>query len=133
MPTEPKVLACLAIAQANPAWAILNAARQAGIPVIFVRVAFREGHPEVRARNKSFSAVGKPGTVVGSLGSLILANAAAQIHDSVAPVAQEPTVTKLRLSAFKGNDLEVILRSQGIDTLVLAGIATSGVVVSTLR
>jgi len=108
----------------------VTAARQAGIPVIFVRVAFREGHPEVSARNKSFAAIGKPGTVVGSL---VLASTAAQIHDSVAPLAQEPIVTKLRVSAFTGSDLEVILRSQGIDTLVLAGIATSGVVLSTLR
>jgi nicotinamidase-related amidase len=42
-------------------------------------------------------------------------------------------VTKLRVSAFAGSDLEVVLRSGGIDSLVLAGIATSGVVLSTLR
>jgi isochorismate hydrolase len=37
----------------------------------------------------------------------------------------------LRVSAFSGSDLE--LRAANIDTLVLAGIATSGVVLSTLR
>jgi nicotinamidase-related amidase len=42
-------------------------------------------------------------------------------------------VTKRRVSAFTGSDLEVLLRSGGIDSLVLAGIATSGVVLSTLR
>jgi isochorismate hydrolase len=36
-------------------------------------------------------------------------------------------------SAFTGSDLEVVLRAGGIDSLVLAGIATSGVVLSTLR
>ena len=40
---------------------------------------------------------------------------------------------KKRVSAFAGSDLAVVLRSQRIDTLVLAGIATSGVVLSTLR
>ena len=40
---------------------------------------------------------------------------------------------KRRVSAFTGSDLEVLLRAQGIDSLVLAGIATSGVVLSTLR
>ena len=35
----------------------LDAARRAAIEVIFVRVAFREGYPEVSARNKSFSAI----------------------------------------------------------------------------
>ena len=42
-------------------------------------------------------------------------------------------VTKRRVSAFSGSDLEVVLRAANIDTLVLTGIATSGVVLSTLR
>jgi nicotinamidase-related amidase len=37
------------------------------------------------------------------------------------------------VSAFAGSDLDVVLRSQKIDSLVLTGIATSGVVLSTLR
>ena len=41
-------------------------------------------------------------------------------------------VTKHRISAFPGSDLQMILRSKEIDTLVLFGIATSGVVLSTL-
>ena len=96
------------------------------MPVLFVRVAFREGCPEVSPRNKSFAALSR-----GE--GLALAGAAAEIHASVAPRPLEPVVTKLRVSAFTGSDLEVILRSRGIDTLVLAGIATSGVVLSTLR
>jgi len=42
-------------------------------------------------------------------------------------------VTKRRVSAFTGSDLDVLLRARRIDHLVLAGIATSGVVLSTLR
>jgi nicotinamidase-related amidase len=56
-----------------------------------------------------------------------------QIHDSVDPRSDEPIVTKLRVSGFAGSDLEVILRAYRADKLVLAGIATSGVVLSTLR
>jgi nicotinamidase-related amidase len=37
------------------------------------------------------------------------------------------------VSAFTGSDLEVVLRARGIQHVVLAGIATSGVVLSTLR
>ena len=37
------------------------------------------------------------------------------------------------MSAFTGSDLQVVLRSIGAGTLVLTGIATSGVVLSTLR
>ncbi|SDX21462.1 Isochorismatase family protein [Saccharopolyspora shandongensis] len=42
-------------------------------------------------------------------------------------------MTKKRVSAFTGSDLALVLRSAGIDHLVLTGIATSGVVLSTLR
>ncbi|MDQ2864223.1 MAG: cysteine hydrolase, partial [Bacteroidota bacterium] len=42
-------------------------------------------------------------------------------------------VTKRRVSAFTGSDLEVVLRSQHIQHIILAGVATSGVVLSTLR
>lgn len=42
-------------------------------------------------------------------------------------------VTKRRVGAFTGSDLEVVLRAQLISTLVLAGISTSGVVLSTVR
>lgn len=41
-------------------------------------------------------------------------------------------VTKRRASAFSGSDLDVVLRARGIDSLVLTGIATSAVVLSTL-
>jgi nicotinamidase-related amidase len=104
----------------------VNAARRAGIPVIFVRVAFRAGYPEVSAKNKSFSAI-------TGRGGMTTADTSTQIHDSVAPLPDEPVVTKLRVSAFAGSDLEIILRSQEIDTIVLTGISTSGVVLSTLR
>jgi nicotinamidase-related amidase len=104
----------------------VSAARRAGIPVIFVRVAFRKGYPEVSAKNKMFSAITK-------FGSMTISDASTQIHYSVAPLPDEPVVTKLRVSAFAGSDLEIILRARKIDTLILTGIATSGVVLSTLR
>jgi len=104
----------------------VDAARIYGRPVNFVRMAFREGYPEVSSRNKSFSAIGK-------FGNFTLADVATQIHDSVRPRPEETILTKLRVSAFAGSDLELILRARQIDTLILCGIATSGVVLSTLR
>ena len=115
---KPKVMA--------PFQHAVSTARRAGIPVIFVRVAFRDGYPEVSAKTKAFSAVLEHG-------SMTISEASTQIHSSVAPLPDEPVVTKLRVSAFAGSDLEIILRSRGIDTLILTGIATSGVVLSTLR
>jgi nicotinamidase-related amidase len=43
------------------------AARAAGVPVIFVRVAFRPGAPEISARNRTFSALASSG-VLGTMG-----------------------------------------------------------------
>ena len=53
-------------------------------------------------------------------------------HSAVAPEPGDIVVTKRRVSAFTGSDLDVVLRSLGVVKLVLTGIATSGVVLSTL-
>jgi len=106
----------------------LAAARNAGVPVIFVRVAFRRGFPEVSTNNRSFS------TLAGTAGDRFGEdNLATQVHPAVAPRPGEAVVVKKRVSAFTGSDLEVLLRSMNIAELVLTGIATSGVVLSTLR
>jgi nicotinamidase-related amidase len=104
----------------------IGAARAADVMVGYVTVGFRPGYPEVSERNKTFAAIagtsrftdGDPGT---------------RIPGAVAPAPGEVVVTKRRVSAFTGSDLDVLLRARGIDHLVLAGIATSGVVLSTLR
>ncbi|OME88375.1 isochorismatase [Paenibacillus sp. FSL A5-0031] len=104
----------------------LHAARQNNIQVIFVRVAFRESYPEISPRNKSFSRIAE-------FGGMTIDDTATQIHDSLQPQPGEPIVTKRRVSAFAGSDLEVIIRARQIDTLILSGIVTSGVILSTLR
>jgi nicotinamidase-related amidase len=101
-------------------------ARRASIPVIYVRVAFRAGHPEVSPHNRTFERI-----VAG--GGFLSSAPGTQIHPRVAPTEGDIVVTKLRVSAFAGSDLAEILRAQRIDQLVLTGIATSGVVLSTLR
>jgi nicotinamidase-related amidase len=55
------------------------------------------------------------------------------VHAALTSLDGEPVITKRRVSAFSGSDLDVLLRAAGADTLILAGIATSGVVLSTLR
>ncbi|KQL38891.1 isochorismatase [Bacillus sp. FJAT-25509] len=104
----------------------VEAARQNHIPVVFVRVGFSEGYPEVSPQNKIFSAMTKTG-------GMTFADSATRIHHSVEPKPNEPVITKYRVIAFAGSNLEIILRSQKIDSLVLCGISTSGVVLSTLR
>jgi len=106
--------------------AAITAARDAGVTVVYVTVAFRPGYPEVSRRNKSFA------TIAGT-GRFTEDDPGLRIPTAIAPAPGEVTVTKLRVSAFAGSDLEVLLRAGGTVHLVLAGIATSGVVLSTLR
>jgi nicotinamidase-related amidase len=104
----------------------IEAARGARIPVVYVVVGFRPGHPEISARNRTFSAA-------AAAGRFSEGDPATEIHPAIAPRPGDPVVTKRRVSAFTGSDLEVLLRGLGAGTLVLTGIATSGVVLSTLR
>ena len=102
------------------------AARGAGMRVLYVVVGFRAGYPEGSPTNLSFGAI-------KAAGRFLPDDPGARIHPAVAPAEEEVVVTKHRVSAFLGTDLDMILRAHGIDTLVLAGVATSGVVLSTLR
>lgn len=104
----------------------VEAARQHDIPIVFVRVAFSTGYPEVSPRNKVFSHVRQ-------IGDMTVSDHATQIHESLQPKNGEPVVTKFRVSAFTGSNLEVILRSRQINSLILTGVGTSGAVLSTLR
>ncbi len=95
--------------------------------MIYVIVAFRPGYPEMSPRNKAFSAIKQQQS------SLSATMTTTEIHPAIAPQPTDIVVTKRRVSAFSGSDLEVVLRAQDISHLVLCGIATSGVVLSTLR
>jgi nicotinamidase-related amidase len=109
----------------NIAKAIIHARAQ-NITVLYVRVGFRAGMPEISPNNKSFTA-SKERLANVNLDEWM------KIDSSVEPLANEIIITKRRISAFAGSDLEVVLRAHNIQHLVLTGIATSGVVLSTLR
>ncbi|MDN8848817.1 isochorismatase family cysteine hydrolase, partial [Staphylococcus aureus] len=51
--------------------------------------------------------------------------------DALGRQTHEPLVTKHRLSAFTGSNLEVLLRGLQVEHLVLTGVSTSGVILST--
>jgi nicotinamidase-related amidase len=101
---------------------VLAHARAVGIPVIFVVVGFRPGHPEVAASNKGFAAAKAAGRLV-----------APTVIAALAPLPTEPVVTKHRVSALGETDLATILRGYGCRKLVMTGISTSGVILSTTR
>jgi nicotinamidase-related amidase len=128
MDMQPMVFANLPQADVivkNVAEAIKKA-RANNIPVIYVRVGFRQGTPEISSNNKIFSAAKQTYANINMDDFL-------KIEPSIAPLENDIVVTKRRVSAFTGSDLEVVLRGSGITHLVLTGFATSGVVLSTTR
>jgi nicotinamidase-related amidase len=108
--------------------AAIDLARQHGMAVGYVRVALtdveRDAVPE---HNKTFSALARQG-------SAMHADAPeTAVHDAVAPAPGDIVVRKQRVGPFSTTDLAEQLAGRGIDTLVLGGISTSGVVLSTVR
>jgi nicotinamidase-related amidase len=102
--------------------ATVEAARGNGVPVRFVVVGFRPGMPEASPRNRAFGAYKQQAaTFLGDP------------RPAITPEGTDLVITKKRVSAFTGSDLEVVLRSGDVQHLVLCGIATGGVVLSTLR
>ncbi len=104
-----------------------EAARAAGLTVGYVRVALTEEDAAlVPAHNASFSEAAASGRLDDS-------RPETQIDPRIAPADGEIVVRKSRVGAFSTTDLREQLRTRGVDTLVLGGIATSGVVLSTVR
>src|ERR1700737_1667346 len=86
-------------------------ARSKNIPVLFVIVSFRPGMPEVSMNNKMFSASKERSTNISMDESM-------KIDNIVAPIPGEIVITRRRVSAFTGSDLEVVLRAQGIQHII---------------
>lgn len=104
----------------------LAGARMSNIKVIHVVTAFRPDYPEIHPRNRSTTPAVK-------LGRFIEGTSDVEMHAAVKPLPEEVVITKRRVSAFTGTELDMILRCYGTDRLVIAGIATSGAVLSTVR
>ena len=94
--------------------------------VIHVVVAFRPGYPEVSPLNPTFAGV-------QAHGMLLAHSEGARIHPAASARGDEPIIVKHRTSPFVETDLLMILRANEVDTLVLAGVHTSGVVLSAAR
>lgn len=106
--------------------ATISAARRNAINVIHVTTAFRPGYPESHPNNSSVPAVKARGWYKEG-------DVSVQVHVAAAPAPEEPVITKRRVSAFTGTDLDLLLRCSGTQTLVVAGLITSGAVLSTVR
>jgi nicotinamidase-related amidase len=104
----------------------LSGARAAGVPIIFVRLACSADDPQISTRNRLFSPLaGLPEFAEGDSGT--------SIHPLVGPQPGDFVVVKKRASAFSSSELMPLIESLDITHLVLSGLATGGVVLSTVR
>jgi nicotinamidase-related amidase len=105
----------------------IDVARARGVAVGYVRVGFEDAdYDAVPDTNKTFAGIVESRRMPA-------ARPESAVHDAIAPQPDDIVVRKTRVAAFSTTDLDRRLRDRGIDTLVLAGIHTSGVVLSTVR
>ncbi len=112
---------------------LIEHARRADVLVVFVRCAYSTDDNrylsdvwlEQAARRQGSGYTLAPVCQEGTRGG--------DYYGDVRPVAGDIVVTKHRYSAFHGTDLEVILRSHGVRTVVLTGVSTHVCVETTAR
>jgi nicotinamidase-related amidase len=103
----------------------IDAARAKGYRVIQVGLGFEAGYPEIGKLQSRFSRLKENNR-------FLKGSASAQFHPSLLDPG-DTIIYKQRVSGFSDNSLEMILRANAITHLVLMGISTSGIVLSTIR
>lgn len=100
---------------------LCDAARDTGVSVYFAKIQFSPDYPEVSPLNKNGQGIKQLGLFVND-----------EISPELGKQANEPLIIAHRASVFFGTDLQVRLSAQGIDTLIMVGIASTGVVLSSV-
>ncbi len=97
---------------------LLKAARSAGIPVLHTNVSFTPGGVDggVFFRKVAALRAFERGSPMGAFA------------EGLEPLAAEPVITKQYASAFFGTSLASTLTALGVDTVLIAGLSTSGCV-----
>jgi nicotinamidase-related amidase len=107
---------------------LIDSFRAHGGTIGYVRVAFADGELDGAPASS-----GMARNLTPERRATMRADASAtQIADAIAPKDGDVVVRKQRVGAFSTTDLHEQLQARGIDTLVLAGISTSGCVHSTV-
>lgn len=112
---------------------LIDAARRAGVLVVFIRNVYTTDRNlylsdvwlEQAQRRRQGSYVERPVCPPDSWGN--------DFFGEISPLPEEPVVTKHRFDAFERTDLDLILRSHGIRSIVVTGVATNVCVETTAR
>ena len=108
--------------------ALVTAARKKGIPIMHVPITFAEGYAELTSHPYGIlkGVVDGKAFVQGSWGAAIV--------DDLKPVKGDIIIEGKRgLDTFASTNLDFILRSKGIKTVVIGGFLTNCCVESTMR
>jgi maleamate amidohydrolase len=100
---------------------IRDAARIAGIPIFYTNVAYREGGADGGVFYRK----------VPALEVFVAGNPLGNWPEGLEPAADEYVLTKQYPSAFFGTSLAATMTSNGIDTLIITGLTTSGCIRAT--
>ena len=105
----------------------LGWARANGVKVVFVRVAFvQDDYDAIPHHHKAFGNVKQNGLLAEG-------NPAFDIDPALEVRTGDTVVRKTRFGAFSTTDLHALFGDESINTLVMGGISTAGVVLSTVR
>lgn len=110
----------------SKAHSLLSSARSEGIPIFHVRICFSPNYVEQPELSPLFGSARK-------FGAFQAGTWATEFHPKVAPEAHEVVLEKHRVSAFYGTSLDLVLRNQGIQNLLICGVATDLAVQSAVR
>lgn len=105
---------------------LLARARASKSAVIHVRVGFSPDYKEQPEGSPLFGGAKK-------FNALRLGDWGTEFHPKVSPVADEAVLVKHRVSAFYCTSLEMVLRTYGVRTIVIAGCATDMAVQAAAR
>lgn len=110
----------------EPIRRLIAAFREAGAPIVYTQMWLRPDYADAGILATVFPPL-------QSLGHMVAGSRDAEIVDALAPWPDDYVIRKTRWNAFHGTPLELSLRTRGVDTIVLTGIATNVCVESTAR
>lgn len=117
----------------TPTLHVLEAARAAGMPVIHTREGHRPDLSDCPPAKLSRNGVTFIGTN-GPMGRILVRGETGHgIIDELAPIEGEPVIDKPGKGAFYATDMDAVLRSRGISTLIVCGVTTEVCVHTTVR
>jgi len=101
--------------------ALIAAARERGVPVIYTRNEYRRDGADMGVYRRKR---GMPTTE----GWCLAGSEGARIHEAVAPAPEDIVLSKSKPSAFFGTPLLALLVDRGVDTVIVTGGSTSNCV-----